>query len=152
MWRFPTNWPYPEDFYSTNTTASASEYWTAAAAAAAESSPSNSNNKPVGPFTVGKELEAMHAHLTRHVPAGSRILDLGAGEQSPLPTSLNPQEVVGVGASEAEMEPNPSLAQKVVLDLNAGEAFRLPFEDGSFDAVVCANTIEYLTDPRPVFR
>jgi hypothetical protein len=27
MWRWPTNWPYQEDFLSTNDTTPALEYW-----------------------------------------------------------------------------------------------------------------------------
>eukprot|EP00613_Pedinella_sp_CCMP2098_P059065 CAMPEP_0171861104 /NCGR_PEP_ID=MMETSP0992-20121227/26882_1 /TAXON_ID=483369 /ORGANISM="non described non described, Strain CCMP2098" /LENGTH=604 /DNA_ID=CAMNT_0012483059 /DNA_START=8 /DNA_END=1820 /DNA_ORIENTATION=+ len=140
MWRFPTSWPYPDDFYSINSTVSAAEYWAG-----------DSTAKPAGPFIVGEDLEAMHAHLERHLPADARILDLGAGKVSPLPPTLAVKEVVGVSASEAEMAGNGQLSERVVVDLNALD-LKLPFEDASFDAVVCVNTMEYLTDARAVFR
>jgi ubiquinone/menaquinone biosynthesis C-methylase UbiE len=49
----------------------------------------------------------------------------------------------------AEMADNPQLSEYVVHDLNRDP--RLPFEDASFDAVVCAVSVQYLTRPLEVF-
>lgn len=49
-----------------------------------------------------------------------------------------------------ELAANPILAERVVQDLNAEPT--LPFTDGSFDAVVCTVSVEYLTRPFEVFR
>jgi ubiquinone/menaquinone biosynthesis C-methylase UbiE len=48
-----------------------------------------------------------------------------------------------------EMAANPQLDEWVVHDLNREP--RLPFADGSFDAVACAVSVQYLTHPFEVF-
>jgi SAM-dependent methyltransferase len=49
-----------------------------------------------------------------------------------------------------ELERNPRLTQHVVQDLNRQP--ELPFADASFDAVVNAVSLQYLTQPVAVFR
>ncbi len=57
--------------------------------------------------------------------------------------------VVGLGMNAAEMSDNPQLDSFVVHNLNREPA--LPFPDASFDAVVCAVSVQYLTRPVEVF-
>ncbi len=78
------------------------------------------------------------------------ILDLMASWDSHLPASLSPARVVGLGMNAAELEANRALADRVVQDLNADP--RLPFGDGTFDAVLNVVSVEYLTRPVEVFR
>jgi len=80
--------------------------------------------------------------------ADGRVLDLMASVQSHLPDGM-PLEVTGLGMNEEELAQNPRLSARVVHDLNAES--RLPFEDASFDAVVCSLSVEYLVRPFEVF-
>jgi ubiquinone/menaquinone biosynthesis C-methylase UbiE len=48
-----------------------------------------------------------------------------------------------------EMKNNPQLTEHVVHDLN--EKPRLPFEDATFDRVICTVSVEYMTQPVAVF-
>jgi ubiquinone/menaquinone biosynthesis C-methylase UbiE len=51
--------------------------------------------------------------------------------------------------SATEMSDNPQLSSFVVHDLNREP--RLPFDDASFDGVVCAVSVQYLIRPVEVF-
>jgi SAM-dependent methyltransferase len=56
---------------------------------------------------------------------------------------------VGLGLNAAELAANPRLAAYDVRDLNADP--KLPYADASFDAVLCAVSIQYLVRPVEVF-
>ncbi|WP_020503090.1 methyltransferase domain-containing protein [Lamprocystis purpurea] len=93
------------------------------------------------------EISALYGRL---IPPGARILDLMASWHSHLPDALTADRVVGLGLNQAELDANPRLTDRVVQDLNA--APELPFPDGVFDAIVCTVSVEYLIDPRAIFR
>lgn len=93
------------------------------------------------------ELATLYGRL---LPGGGRILDLMASWQSHLPETLAPRALVGLGMNQAELAANPALSDALVHDLNAVPD--LPWPAGSFDAVVCSLSVEYLTDPVAVFR
>ncbi len=57
--------------------------------------------------------------------------------------------VTGLGMNAAEMADNPQLDTWLVHNLNREP--RLPFDDASFDAVVCAVSVQYLVEPVAVF-
>jgi SAM-dependent methyltransferase len=78
-----------------------------------------------------------------------RLLDLMSSWVSHLPQVPADLAVTGLGMNAEELAANPRLAQRRVHDLNADP--RLPFADGSFDLVLCAASVEYLTRPRTVF-
>jgi hypothetical protein len=87
------------------------------------------------------------------------VLELGAAEQSYLPEGLKLSRHVGVGANQKLMNQNPSLSENIVADLNdvipdrdvnSDELRRLATEP--FDAIIMANTADFLTNPREVFR
>ncbi len=82
---------------------------------------------------------------------GSDVLDLMSSWVSHLPgaAALPLGRVVGLGMNAAELAANPRLTSWDVVDLNA--APRLPYPDASFDAVLCAVSIQYLTRPLEVF-
>jgi SAM-dependent methyltransferase len=84
------------------------------------------------------------------VPPDSVVLDLMSAWRSHLPTEVKYRRVVGLGMNEEEMADNPELDRFVVHNLNSGEP--LPFEDNTFDAALCAVSVQYLTRPVETFR
>ena len=87
------------------------------------------------------------------------ILELGAAEDSYLPDGFDFSRHVGVGLSPKAMDKNPSLTEKLVVDLNkvipegdvdSDELRSLVSEP--FDAVIMANTMDFLTNPREVMK
>ncbi len=93
-------------------------------------------------------IEALREAYGEMLPPGGRVLDLMSSWRSHLPyTGLGP--VVGLGMNAAEMADNPQLDSSLVHNLNTDPT--LPFDDGSFDAVVCAVSVQYLTRPVEVF-
>jgi SAM-dependent methyltransferase len=84
------------------------------------------------------------------VPPNSAILDLMSAWRSHLPTEVKYQRVVGLGMNEEELADNPELSEFVLHNLNASEP--LPFADHTFDAVLCAVSVQYLTRPVETFR
>lgn len=67
-----------------------------------------------------------------------------------LPDGFRAVEVVGLGLNAEEMADNPELTGHVVHDLN--QEPRLPFGGETFDAAMCAVSVQYLTHPLLVFR
>jgi hypothetical protein len=84
------------------------------------------------------------------LPSGGAILDLMSSWVSHLPDEMTFERVAGLGMNTLELERNPRLTQSVVQDLNRHP--ELPFADASFDAVVNAVSLQYLTRPVAVFR
>ena len=84
------------------------------------------------------------------LPAGGVILDLMSSWVSHLPPEVPFARVAGLGMNRVELEHNPRLSDHVVQDLNA--APELPYPDATFDAVVNAVSIQYLTRPVDVYR
>ena len=87
------------------------------------------------------------------------VLELGAAENSYLPEGLKLSRHVGVGANQALMDQNSALTETLVVNLNdvveeqgvnSEELSNL--KGDTFDAVIMANTIDFLTNPREVFR
>jgi SAM-dependent methyltransferase len=84
------------------------------------------------------------------LPQGGAVLDLMSSWVSHLPDEMSFTRVAGLGMNEQELAANPRLTEHVVHDLNHEP--ELPFDDASFDAVVNAVSIQYLTRPVEVFR
>jgi len=87
------------------------------------------------------------------------VLELGAAEKSYLPEELKLSRHVGVGANQALMDQNSALTESFVANLNdVVEEQGVKSEKLSnlgadkFDAVIMANTVDFLTSPREVFR
>ena len=85
------------------------------------------------------------------------VLELGAAEESYLPDDLKLKRHVGVGASKALMEQNAALTESLVVNLNdVVEDMGVNSDElagsGSYDVILMANTIDFLTSPREVFR
>jgi SAM-dependent methyltransferase len=93
-------------------------------------------------------IDALRRKYAAMLSPGSDVLDLMSSWRSHLPPGLG--RVTGLGMNAEEMADNPQLNELVVHDLNADA--RLPFGDGAFDAVVCAVSVQYLTNPIEVWR
>lgn len=78
------------------------------------------------------------------------VLDLMSSWVSHLPEEVAFGRVAGLGMNAMELARNTRLSDHVVHDLN--RVPELPYADASFDAVVNAVSIQYLTRPVEVFR
>jgi len=103
--------------------------------------------------------EALMRHYDFYLEDGMSVLELGAAEKSYLPENLKLSRHVGVGLNDKLMDANPSLTEKVIVNLNkvveegdidSDELRRLT--DEPFDAIIMANTADYLMHPREVFK
>jgi SAM-dependent methyltransferase len=94
-------------------------------------------------------IAALTALYRERIPPGAAVLDLMSSWVSHLPPDVAYARVAGLGLNAAELERNPRLTERVVQDLNATP--RLPWPDATFDAVVNAVSIQYLTRPVEVF-
>jgi SAM-dependent methyltransferase len=61
-----------------------------------------------------------------------------------------PRSLTVLGMNATELDANRMATARVVHDLNADP--RMPFDDASFDDVVCCVSVDYLTRPIEVFR
>jgi SAM-dependent methyltransferase len=83
------------------------------------------------------------------VPAGAHVLDLMSSWVSHLPPDVDYGRVIGLGMNRVELAENPRLTSFLVHDLNCCP--ELPFANATFDAVLNAVSIQYLTSPVEVF-
>lgn len=94
-------------------------------------------------------IEAL-THLYRDlIPPGAAVLDLMSSWVSHLPPDVTYARVSGLGMNEQELAGNPRLDDYVVHDLNREP--ELPYPDATFDVVVNAVSVQYLTRPVEVF-
>ena len=94
-------------------------------------------------------IAALRDYYRQVLPAGGAILDLMSSWVSHLPEDVAYARVAGLGMNRAELEANPRLADFAVHDLN--QMPELPYPAASFDAVINAVSIQYLTRPVDVF-
>jgi SAM-dependent methyltransferase len=92
-------------------------------------------------------IESLVGHLV--VEVEPVLLDLMSSCDSHIPDSMNPSRVVGLGLNERELASNSTLDDFVIHDLNQNP--ELPFEDETFDAVLCTVSVDYMTQPFRVF-
>lgn len=97
-----------------------------------------------------REVTALHRTLLAPLSPGGRVLDLMSSRYSHLSADVPLAEVVGLGMNSDELAENSQLTSYVVHDLNTVP--RLPFDDESFDAVLCTVSVQYLLHPVAVFR
>lgn len=103
------------------------------------------------PHLDAAALEAVTEIITSLVvESRPEILDLMASWDSHLGERLEPARVVGLGMNLNELEANPVLDSRLVHNLNRDPI--LPFDDGSFDAVLNTVSVDYLTRPCEVFE
>jgi SAM-dependent methyltransferase len=78
-----------------------------------------------------------------------RVLDLMSSWQSHIPSKLSFEKLTGLGLNKEELDKNEILDDRVIHDLNTD--LILPFKNHEYDAVICTNSIEYLSHPDAVF-
>lgn len=80
------------------------------------------------------------------------VLDLCSSWTSHIDSSASAklERVAGLGMNAKELETNPSLTEWIIKDLN--EDPTLPYQDASFDVVLCQLSIDYLTRPLQVLK
>ncbi len=91
-------------------------------------------------------IRGFYAELLR---PGMKVLDLMSSWRSHVHESLKLASLVGLGLNKEEMEDNRQLTGYVIHDLNSDP--RLPFDDHTFDAVICTVSVEYMVRPFSVF-
>lgn len=97
-------------------------------------------------------IESLRKFYAEKLPTNpeASVLDICSSWISHYPETLQAERVVGLGMNEKELRRNAVLTEYTVQDLNADP--RLPYDDGCFDAVTCAVSVDYLTRPLEVFR
>jgi ubiquinone/menaquinone biosynthesis C-methylase UbiE len=89
----------------------------------------------------------------RHLRPGMRLLDVGAGPgsiTSDLAEVVAPGEVIGIDLEQLQVERARALAAErgvANVRFEVGDAYALPFMDGSFDAVFAHMVLMHLRDP-----
>lgn len=85
------------------------------------------------------------------LPKNGEILDLMSSYYShlPEPRGAYVRRVVGLGMNTTELAQNRQLDAYTVQNLN--ENLTLPYDDASFDAALCAVSVQYLQQPVAVF-
>ena len=68
---------------------------------------------------------------------------------SHIDESIEIKKITGLGLNREELETNPILDEIIIHDINQNH--RLPFDDASFDIVICSLSIEYITHPLKLF-
>ncbi len=114
--------------------------------------------QPPDPRTVSHWSDvARVADYAAHVPSSARrVLDIGPGDGWPsLPLAHALPEVTVVGVDPSPRRAHVTAENASRLDVpNArflvGDADRLPFADGAFDAIVAASSLEEASDPAAV--
>jgi SAM-dependent methyltransferase len=90
-------------------------------------------------------IAALSDYYREVLPPGGAILDLMSSWVSHLPADVSFGRVSGLGMNREELAANPRLGDFCVRDLNADPA--LPYPEQSFDAVLCAVSVQYLVRP-----
>lgn len=78
------------------------------------------------------------------------ILDLMASWDSHIPEMVRASRIVGLGLNERELRENKRLTERIIHDINQNP--ELPFENDTFDVVICTVSIDYVIRPFVVFR
>ena len=94
-----------------------------------------------------QQLKTLYRKL---IPKDAAVLDLMSSINSHIADDIATSQVVGLGMNQQELEANQRLDQRVIHDLNDDPL--LPFDDASFDVILCSLSIEYLTRPMSIYR
>jgi SAM-dependent methyltransferase len=76
-----------------------------------------------------------------------KVLDLGAG------TGKFSRRLLASGASVIALDPVPAMLERLIqqypdIEAKVGSAESLPFEDGFFDSIICAQSFHWFATPR----
>ena len=94
-------------------------------------------------------IAAVSSLFRNLIPPNSVVLDLMSSWRSHWPEGHPKARMTGLGLNATEMADNPDLDGYIVHDVNLDPI--LPFENGSFDAVVITVSAQYLTQPVETF-
>ena len=94
-------------------------------------------------------IAALTAYYAEILAPGADVLDLMSSWVSHLPDTPTLGRVAGLGMNGEELVANPRLSEFAVHDLNEDPV--LPYDDASFDFVVNAVSVQYLSRPAEVF-
>lgn len=94
-------------------------------------------------------IRSLTAYYADVLSEGDDVLDICSSWISHLPESIKFSRVAGLGMNARELEANKALSEFVAADLNTRP--ELPFDDASFDAVLCVVSVDYLCQPEAVF-
>lgn len=99
------------------------------------------------PFVAARYYEGVRWRgvLSHYVSPHARLLDLGAGNGA-IEFALHGYRAVSLDAEWNDV------ARRLGVRRVIGDASRLPFRDGVFDAVMLLETVEHLAAPREVAR
>lgn len=86
----------------------------------------------------------------QQIPANGAVLDLMSSWVSHLPNDVKYSSVVGHGMNAQELRKNKRLDRFFVRDLNK-DPKKWAEKPGSFDAVTCCASVQYLQQPECVF-
>ncbi len=98
--------------------------------------------------TASQKIAELYAEIFDVNNHELHILDLMSSHMSHLPETKN--KVTGLGMNQEELKANPLLADFIIQDLNENAV--LPYDENSFDYVMCNLSIEYLTKPLDVMK
>jgi ubiquinone/menaquinone biosynthesis C-methylase UbiE len=85
-------------------------------------------------------------------PQGGCLVEVGAGYGRLADEYRGYREIVLLDASEAHVEAaREQFRDDPRIRVEQGDAYALPFDDGSFDAVVCVRVVHHLEQPAAVF-
>ncbi len=87
---------------------------------------------------------------SKFLKPGMRVLDLMSSWTSHIPSDINLGKLTGLGLNEEELQGNEQLSDYVIHDINVNP--NLPFNDNTYDTVVCTVSVEYMTRPFEVFE
>jgi SAM-dependent methyltransferase len=85
-----------------------------------------------------------------NLPEDGVILDLMSSYKSHLSAVYRATKIIGHGMNEEELRANDQLDEYFLQNLNQNPI--LPFAEATFDAVLCAVSVQYLTKPIEVFK
>ncbi len=99
----------------------------------------------------GREFDVLAKRVTEIVPAGSYVLEVapGPGFLAIELAKTGKYQVSGVDISKTFVQIERANAKEagVEIDFQQGDAAKLPFEDGSFDFVICTAAFKNFTYP-----
>lgn len=84
------------------------------------------------------------------IKSGDEVLDIMGSWDSHIPDDIQLKRLAVLGLNKEELLKNTKATDTLVQNLNTQKA--LPYDDDSFDAVICTASVEYLIDPVSIFQ